>query len=131
MNWDLGLNTLALCVLLASVETLHGIFRTVVLVRRVGKARALQLSIVTGCLLAGAVCAWRVPALGLRTPQALLALGATLSAFMAGFDITLARWLMRRRWPQVWADFNPASGNYLSLGLAWLVLLPWLVMRWA
>ena len=100
-----------------------------VLVRRLGKARALKLSIVTGSLLAGALCWWRVPSFNLHTPTELLALGATLSAFMATFDITLARTLMRRSWPQVWADFNPASGNYLSFGLAWLIALPWLVMQ--
>ena len=80
----------------------------------------------TGSLLAGAWCWWRMQ---LQTTAELLALGVGLSAFMAAFDITLARTLMRRRWPQVWADFNPASGNYLSLGLAWLVAVPWLVMR--
>lgn len=129
MSFDLMANTLALCVLLASAETLHGIFRAVVLVRRLGKARALKLSIVTGCLLAGAICAWRVPGLGLTSTPALLALGGVLSAFMAAFDITLARTLLRRTWPQVWQDFNPASGNYLLYGLIWLAGVPWGVMR--
>lgn len=67
--------------------------------------------------------------MNLHHPAELLALGATLSAFMAAFDITLARSLMRRRWPHIGTDFNPASGNYLSLGLAWLVAVPWLVMQ--
>lgn len=120
---------LGLCVLLASAETLHGIFRAVVLVPRIGKLRAQQLSIVTGSLLAGALCAWRVPNLGLQGTPELLALGLVLSGFMAGFDIALARGLLHRRWPQVWQDFNPASGNYLLFGLIWLAGVPWGVMR--
>lgn len=118
------LRVLALCVLLAGVETLHGIARTVWLAPRLGKQRATQWSIVSGSLLAFAVCAWRVPGLGLQGLGAHLSLGALLAAFMAGFDIALGRWLMRRSWAKIADDFNPATGNYLVVGLALLVLMP-------
>lgn len=53
------------------------------------------------------------------TPTEVLALGATLSAFMAAFDITLARPLMPRTWPQVWADFTPAATTSASGWRGW------------
>jgi hypothetical protein len=34
---------------------------------------------------------------------------------------------MRFKWPRIWQDFNPRSGNYLSLGLLVLALAPSLV----
>lgn len=34
---------------------------------------------------------------------------------------------MRLRWPRIWQDFNPASGHYLSIGLALLAGMPGLV----
>jgi len=122
------LHIAALCVALASVETLHGIARTVWLVPRIGKQRATQLSIVSGSLLAFAVCYLLVPGTGVTGALPLLGVGAVLAAFMALFDIALARWLLHRTWSKVWADFNPATGNYLALGLVLLVALPNLVM---
>jgi hypothetical protein len=125
MTPDLLLRTLALCVLLAGAETLHGIARTVLVVPRLGKARALQLSIVTGSLLAFALCAWQVPGFGLATPAQHLALGAVLAVFMAGFDIAIGRFLMRKPWRKIRPDFDPSTGNYLVYGLLLLVFMPW------
>lgn len=67
LAWDTALRILALCVLLAGAETLHGIARTVWAVPRWGKERALQRSALTGSLLAGAICWFMVPGLGLHT----------------------------------------------------------------
>lgn len=44
MSADALILILALCVALASAETLHGIARTLLAVPRIGKARALLLS---------------------------------------------------------------------------------------
>jgi hypothetical protein len=122
------IRVVSLCVVLAGVETLHGILRTVWLTPLVGKQRAIQLSIVSGMLLAFTVCYLLVPGIGLTGAGPLLALGAVIAAFMAGFDIALGRWLLHRSWPKVWADFNPATGNYLLIGVLLLVAMPNLVM---
>ncbi|TXH90204.1 MAG: hypothetical protein E6Q78_04450 [Rhodoferax sp.] len=127
MNADTALRVLALCVVLAGTETLHGIARTLWLAPRVGKARATQLSIVSGSLLAFAVCYLLVPGVGLVSLPDHLALGAVLALFMAGFDAALGKWLLRRSWRKILDDFNPATGNYLLFGLALLVVLPLLV----
>jgi hypothetical protein len=37
--------------------------------------------------------------------------------------------LLRRSWAKVLDDFNPATGNYLIVGVALLVSFPLLVMR--
>jgi hypothetical protein len=66
MSTDTGIRVFALCVVLAGTETLHGIARTVLLVPRVGKDRALRLSIVSGSMLAFAACYLLV--LGLALP---------------------------------------------------------------
>lgn len=127
MNADILVRVLALCVVLAGTETLHGIARTVWLAPRVGKTRATQLSIVSGSLLAFAVCYLLVPGVGLVTVQAHLALGAVLALFMASFDAALGKWLLRRSWRKILDDFNPATGNFLLFGLALLLVFPSLV----
>lgn len=121
---DLALRILALCVVLAGTETLHGILRTVWLVPRIGKERALALSIVSGSLLAFAVCWWVVPGVGLRSLVGHWALGVTIAMFMAAFDLGLGRWVLRRSWSKALQDFNPATGNYLIFGLLLMTGMP-------
>lgn len=122
------LRVVSLCVALAGAETLHGIFRAAVLVPRTGKQRALKISIATGSVLAFGVCWLLVPGIGITDPAGLLALGFVLALFMGSFDVALARLLLRLPWHKVLRDFDPRSGNYLSLGLALLVCMPYLVM---
>lgn len=129
MSTDVIIRIVSLCVLLASAETLHGIARTVWVVPRIGKDRAIRQSALTGSLLAFVLCVWLVPPMGLRGAWSHLALGLGLAAFMAGFDIAIGMWLMRKPWRKVAPDFDPRTGNYLSFGLAFLALTPWLV--WA
>lgn len=114
----------ALCVVLACAETLHGIARIKLLIPRVGKERAIKLSAVTGTLLAAAICSALVPGIGLQSAGAHLALGCVLAAFMAAFDIALGRWLLRKGWAKIWPDFDPRTGNYLLYGLMALCVIP-------
>lgn len=129
MTSELLWRTLCLCVALAGVETLHGIARTIFLAPRVGKERAIKLSIVSGSVLAFGVCYAFVPSMGLYSAPSLLILGTCIALFMASFDIVLGRLLLRRSWGKAFSDLNPRTGNYLLYGLVLLVLDPLLVMR--
>ncbi len=117
----------SLCIALAGFETLHGIVRTVWVAKKLGKERAIRLSVFSGTALAFGVCYVLVPAVGLKGPSAHIGLGLLLAAFMAAFDVAFGRWVMRFKWPRIWRDFNPASGNYLSFGLLALTFIPVLV----
>lgn len=117
----------ALCTVLACAETLHGIARIKMLIPLIGKEKAIQLSALTGTLLAFAICLVLVPDIGLQTAHAHLALGMGLAAFMAGFDIAIGKWLMRKPWAKIWPDFDPRTGNYLLFGLLALCVIPLVV----
>ena len=125
---DLPLRLAALALALAAAETLHGIARVTLLVPRLGLRRAQAVAIVTGSLLAFAVCWALVPGLGLRGPRALAAVGLWLAGFMAAFDVLVGRLAARRPWRAIARDFDPRTGNYLVFGLAALATFPWLVM---
>lgn len=129
MTTDTLLRIAALCVLLASAETLHGIARTVLLAPRVGKAMAIRLSVVSGSLLAFGICWLVVPGIGAVGVAQHLAVGLAIAAFMAAFDIAIGRFVMRLAWPRIRQDFDPRSGNYLSIGLVLLAGMP-LVVGW-
>lgn len=128
MDPSLLTRILALAVVLACAETLHGIARTVLVAPRIGKERAIKLSAWTGSALAFGTCFLLGPPMGLRAPAHLLLLGVFLALFMAGFDVSVGRWLMRKAWHKIWPDFNPATGNYLLWGLLFLSGMPLLVM---
>lgn len=123
---ELSLRVVALCIALAGAEMLHGIARTFLVVPRIGREKAQRLGIVTGCLLAFGICLLFVPTLGVASTSGLLALGIVLSAFMAAFDAAVGRYVAKRPWRVVLTDFNPARGNLLVVGLALLVVFPWL-----
>lgn len=127
MTVDLLSRIAALGLLLACAETLHGIARTTLLIPRIGKERAIKLSALTGTLLAFLICWWRVPGIGLRSAGAHLVMGLGLAVFMAGFDMAIGRWLMRKSWAKIWPDFDPRTGNYLLFGLLGLCVIPLLV----
>ncbi len=129
MSVDTLLRILSLCVVLASAETLHGIARTVWIVPRIGKERALKLSALTGSVLAFVICWLLVPPLQLQGALAHGLLGLTLAAFMAAFDLAIGRIVMRKPWHKLWPDFNPATGNYLLYGLLFLCMAP-LLLSW-
>jgi hypothetical protein len=127
MTADTLLRIVALCVILAGAEMLHGIARTKLLTPRIGKEKAVKLSALTGSLLALAICFVWVPSIGLQSAPAHMLLGIALAVFMASFDIAVGRWLMRKAWHKIWPDFNPASGNYLLFGLSALCVIPLVV----
>lgn len=127
MSPETIVRALAVALALAGVETLHGIVRAVLLVPKIGKQRALKLSIVSGSLLAFCVCYLLVPQVGLTTLGERLVLGAFLALFMAAFDLALGKFVMRRSWRKALADLNPASGNFLLFGLVLLFFFPALV----
>lgn len=124
---DTLIRFVALCIILASVETLHGIARAALLVPRVGKRKALKISIMTGSLLAFSVCYLWVPGMAISSSAELIVLGFGLAIFMASFDILLGKLLMKKSWRKIANDFNPATGNYLIFGLLLLISYPWLV----
>ncbi len=125
----LWIKVLCLCLMLAGVETLHGIARTVFVVPRLGNKRARQYSVISGALLAFAVCYVMIPWLGVHDGCHLILIGLMLAAFMALFDIVLARVVMKMKWRSIINDFNPAEGNYLIFGLIFPVFIPYAVMK--
>ena len=115
--------------MLASVETLHGIARSIFVVPRIGNKRAKQYSVISGTLLALAVCYIMVPWLNINVVYQLILIGLVLAVFMASFDIILARFVVKMKWESIINDFNPVKGNYLIFGMISLIIIPYAVMK--
>lgn len=127
--FDEVLRIVSLCIVLACAETLHGIARAAILVPRIGKKKALKVTIVTGSILAFGVCYLLVPSVGITGTPGLVVLGIVLALFMAAFDVLMGKLLLKLSWRKIAQDFNPSSGNYLLYGLLLLATYPYLIMK--
>jgi hypothetical protein len=116
--------------LIALLETLHGIARTCWLAPLLGDQRARQWAIVTGLLLILLVALITVRWIGARSSPALFAVGAVWAMLMAGFDIGLGRWVIGYSWARIAQDFNPLDGGFLGIGMLAMIGAPWLAARW-
>lgn len=125
----LAVKLTGLCLTLAAVETLHGLIRNGMIAPRLGVKKSKRWSIVSGSLLAFVVCYVWVPALGIQRILPLLLVGLLLSAFMALFDVLLARYVFKFRWQAILKDFDLRRGNYLPLGLIALVFMPAIALQ--
>ncbi len=111
-------------VLVASGETVNGIYRTLYLNRRMGIKTAKNVSILSALFLCFLICYFYVPIIGITSDTGLILLGISLSVFMLLFDIILGRFVMKVRWSVIMDDLNIFKGNFLCIGLIVMAVCP-------
>jgi hypothetical protein len=111
-------------VLVASGETLNGIFRTLYLNKRMGIKTAKKASIFSALFLCFLICYFYVPIIGITTDKGLILLGISLSVFMLLFDIILGRFVMKVRLSLIMDELNIFKGNLLCIGLIVMAFCP-------
>lgn len=107
----------AVWLILMAVETIHGVFRMLVLQPWVGDFRARQISVLTGSVLILIVTylfiGWIRPA----TTKQLTITGVIWVLLTLCFEIGLGRLAFSYSWERVLSDFNLAKGGLLGGGL--------------
>jgi hypothetical protein len=114
--------------LIILAETLHGLLREIFIAPQLGDLRARQLGVVTGCalifLIAWATAGW----MGARSRHAQLKAGAMWILLTVGFEFVLGR-AMGLGWDRILADYNPARGGFMILGMVFMFFAPLLAAR--
>jgi hypothetical protein len=109
-------------------ETLHGILRQLFLTPAVGDLRARQIGVAIGSAIifvaALAFSRW----LGARTLRAQLAVGFAWVVLTVAFELALGSMLGLTR-ERMLADYDPAAGGFMGLGLLFMLLAPALAAR--
>lgn len=125
MPWT---RALALWLLLMAVEVLHGTLRVLWIVPWLGDLRARQIGVVVGSalilLVTTALAGWLRP---WRT-RTLLGVGTLWMGLTLAFEVALGR-ALGYPWSRIAADYDPRRGGLMTLGLAVLLLSPWLAAR--
>lgn len=120
--------TLAIWLLIIAMESVHGILRQVFLTPWVGDLRARQIGVVFGSGLIFAVAWLCIRWLGVRSTRGLLLLGAAWVALTACFEFALGT-ALGYSWQRLLADYDPAQGGWMALGMIFLGLAPLLAAR--
>ncbi len=120
------LRALLVGILIAAIETVHGILRVRWLNRHIGDKRARRVTVVSGSLLV-LFTAWvAVPWLGIRSQTEAWITGLIWVILLLAYDLGLGRWYFGFSWQRLLMDFDPRKGGMLGLGMLVLLAAPWL-----
>ncbi|MCU0952066.1 MAG: hypothetical protein MUC68_13680 [Burkholderiaceae bacterium] len=125
----LPLRAIAVWLLIAPAEVVHGILRMQFVRPLLGDLRARQLAVITGALLILAIAWLARRFLRATTAGQQWAVGALWVALMVSFDLLFGRFVIGYGWARITQDFDPARGGWLGLGLLVMLAAPWLVMQ--
>jgi len=115
----------AVWLLIAALETLHGIVRGLWLEPALGAVAAQRLGFVLGSVLVLAV-AWATSRwLDAATRAAQLQAGALWLLLMLGFELAIGR-ARGFGWARIAAEFDPGQGGFMLFGLLLMLLAPML-----
>jgi hypothetical protein len=120
---------LAVWLVIAVAEVLHGILRVALLNRRVGDRRARQIGVFSGSALILLIAWLTTPWLRMATVANALTIGLLWLGLMLGLEVAFGRLVFRASWRRLAADFDFRQGGLLSLGMLVLLLAPLLAAK--
>ena len=123
------LKSIAVFLVIAIVETIHGALRVKYLNRPLGDRRARQVSVVTGSVLILSIAWLADPWIGVRTVGEALGIGSLWTVLMTAFDVGIGRLVFRLPMERILREFNPARGGFLAFGMIALWLAPLIAAR--
>jgi hypothetical protein len=109
--------------MLMAVETVHGVFRRLVLEPQLGDLPARQLSVFTGAVLIVVVLWLTLPWLGSQSGRRWWELGVFWVTLTLAFEIALGR-AAGMSWERITSDFDPRRGGLLGFGMMVILVAP-------
>jgi hypothetical protein len=122
------LRGLAVWILIALAETVHGTMRTIILEPRVGDLASRQIGVLTGSLMILLIAYITIDWIGARKARALVAVGMLWLVLMLTFEVTLGR-ALGLSWERIMSDYVPSQGGLMIVGMAFLALSPSIAFR--
>lgn len=122
------LRALAVWVVIAGVEFIHGALRSIFLVPVTGELRSRQIGVFTGALLILIVAWLFIRWVGVAGRGALLRVGLLWLVLMVSFELALGR-LLGRPWDLLFSDYDVTRGGFLAFGMVVLTLSPLIATR--
>jgi hypothetical protein len=115
-------------ILIAVVETLHGIGRGLFLTPVLGDHLARQLGVFVGSLMIMLITWLCVNWIGATTTPQLLKVGLLWLVLMLSFEIGLGR-ALGFSWQRIVSDYDPTQGGLMLIGMGVVLFAPLLAAR--
>jgi hypothetical protein len=113
----------AVWLILILVESVHGVFRRLVLEPWIGELSARQISVFTGAALILIVSYLFTDWIRPGTARQLTLIGVMWVVLTLGFEIGVGR-LLGASWERILSDFNLLRGGLLGIGLLIMAFSP-------
>ena len=114
--------------LMMLAETGHGVIRELFIAPVIGGLRARQIGVLVGCVIIFVIAWLTARWMGASTLRQQIRVGASWVILTVGFEVALGR-ALGTSWTHILADYNPARGGFMLLGLAFLFLAPWITRK--
>ena len=116
-----------LWLLMIVAESLHGIGRKLLIEPWVGDLRARQIGVPVGSLIIFAIAWWGIGWIRTQSLLKQLGIGVLWVAATVGFEIALGRGVLGLSWDRILSDYDLRQGGWMTVGLVFIALTPWLV----
>jgi hypothetical protein len=114
--------------LIMLAETGHGMVREIFIAPVIGGLRARQLGVLIGCVIIFVIAWLTTRWMGAATPRQQFKVGAFWVILTLVFEFALGR-AQGVGWARILDDYNPARGGFMLLGLAFMLITPWLTRK--
>ena len=113
----------AVWLVIALAESIHGTTRVIFLQPLVGDFPARQLAVFSGILIILAIAYSFVRWLGAKSNFQLLFVGLLWILLTLAFEISLGR-AMNLSWQRIFSDYDIANGGLMSIGILFMAFAP-------
>ncbi len=114
--------------LMMLTETGHGVVREVFIAPVIGGLRARQFGVLIGCVLIFVIAWLTARWMGATTQRQQFKVGAFWVILTLVFEFALGR-ALGMSWTHILADYNPARGGLMLLGLTFMFFAPWITRK--
>jgi hypothetical protein len=115
---------LVVWMIILAVETVHGIFRRILMEPVLGDLRARQISVLTGSIQIFIITMIFVRWLKATRAIDLVIVGAVWVVLTVAFEICLGRFVIGMTWDAIAADYDISRGGLMLFGLLAMLLAP-------
>ncbi len=126
---EMYLRGFAVWICIALVEMVHGILRAKLLTPRVGDLRSRQIAVFTGSFLIFMISYFTILWIGPQNAGDAFYIGLLWFVCMMVFELSVGRFAFGFTWRWLFNDFNLFKGRLLALGMAFLVIAPYVACR--
>jgi len=125
---NIYLKSIFIWLFMLAIAVLSGGLRNALLETRLGEPRAHQIGTIAVSFLFFLIILWFVRATAMLSRQALV-IGSLWFVMTILFETIMIRFLMKRPWGDVFADYNLSDGRLWPIVLVTILIGPYIVAR--